>query len=388
MPEKKLRVAHVVGNLSYGGLQCRVLNLIEELPSFSHTVIFQSEERGVLYSQYASVSDMEQCAYHRGRTLDFFLRLTKLLREMAPDVVLAHLFGNHTLVSWAAFLSGVPATYGVSANDPIFFSKSLWKPMALAQVARPFCRGEIAVSEAVGRILTSRLHLPSRRVRVITNGCPVEEIATRAAAGRKAAHQARGGTARVFMAARIGRTKDHPTVLRAVQLLLRQGRQVELWLAGGAFRESARTRVGSLTDQLGIRDLVRFLGVREDVPELMGASDIVVHATDSEGFSMAVIEAMAAGVPVIATDIPPCREALDGGRCGLLVPPGDSPALAEAIRQVLDDEGLRHQLVDAASERVRSHYHVKRMAAGYAELLLASRKSMPLRPLKGGLTAE
>lgn len=376
MPEKRLRVAHILGNLSYGGLQCRVLNLIKELPSFSHNVIFQSEEEGVLYPQYANVSAMEHCAYHRGRTLDFLLRLTKLLREMAPDVVLAHLFGNHTLVSWAAFLSGVPATYGVSTNDPIFFSKSLWKPMALAQAARPFCRGEIAVSEAVGRILTSRLHLPSSRVRVIPNGCPVEEIATRAAAGRKAAYQAAGGgSARALMAATIGRAKDHPTALRAVQLLRRQGRQVELWLAGGAFRESTRTSVESLADEFGIRDLVRFLGVREDIPELMGVSDIVVQATESEGFGMAVIEAMAAGVPVVATDIPPCREILDGGRCGLLVPRGDSPALAEAIGQILDDEGLRLRLVAAASERVRSHYEVRRMAAGYAELLLASRNS-------------
>ena len=376
MPEKKMRVAHIVGNLSYGGLQCVVLNLIRELPSFSHIVIFQSEEKGVLYPQYASVSEMQHCTYHRGRTLDFFLRLTKLLRELAPDVILAHLFGNHALVSWAAFLSGVPATYGVSQNEPIYFAKSLWKPMALAQAARPVCRGEIAVSEAVGRILTSRLHLPSRRVRVIANGCPVEEIAMRAAAGRKAAYRTGGGTPRALMAAAIGRPKDHPTALRAVQLLRGQGRQVELWLAGGAYRESTRIGVESLADEFGIRDLVRFLGVREDVPELMGASDIVVHATESEGFSVAVLEAMAAGVPIVATDIPPCREALDGGRCGLLVPPADAPALADAIRQLLDDEDLRLRLVEAASERVRSLYDIKRMAAGYADLLLASRKSM------------
>jgi len=88
---------------------------------------------------------------------------------------------------------------------------------------------------------------------------------------------------------------------------------------------------------------------------------------------MVVVEAMAAGVPVIATDIPACREVLDGGRCGLLVPPGDSTALAEAILQILDDEALRTRLVQAASERVRTHYHVKRMAAGYAELFLAYR---------------
>lgn len=373
MPEKKLRVVHVLGNLNYGGLQLRVLNLIGELPSFSHTVIFQSDEIGPLYARYAGVADMEQCVYHSGRTFDFCRRLTKLFRETAPDVVVAHLFGNHTLVSWAAFFAGVPRTYGVSANDPIHFSRSTWKPMALAQAARPFCRGEIAVSEAVGRILISRLHLPSSRVRVIPNGCPVEEIATRAAAGRRAALHSGGATPRVFMAARMGRTKDPATVLRAVHLLRQQGREIECTLAGGAFRESAQANAELLTDQLGIRDLVRLLGARDDVPELMGGSDIVIHASNSEGFGMVVVEAMAAGVPVIATDIPACREVLDAGRCGLLVPPGDSTAMAEAIRQILDDEALRLRLVEAASERVRSHYHIKRMAAGYAELFLAYR---------------
>ena len=74
----------------------------------------------------------------------------------------------------------------------------------------------------------------------------------------------------------------------------------------------------------------------------------------------------------MATDIPSCREVLDNGRCGLLVPLGDAEAMAHAIGRVLDDEALRRRLVDAASERVRSHYHVKRMAADYAALLRGS----------------
>jgi glycosyltransferase involved in cell wall biosynthesis len=361
---------HVLGNLNEGGLQLQVLNLIGETPSVSHTVLFQSEETGPLYAQFAGVADMEHCVHRRGHRFDFFRRLTRLLREKTPDVIVAHLFGNHALVAWAAFLARVPETYGVSANDPVHFAKSVWKPMALAHAARPFCRGEIAVSEAVGRVLTSRLRLPAQRITVIPNGCSVEEIAARAETGRKAA-QRTSGNARVFMAARFASSKDHPTALRAIQLLRSEGREVELWLAGGIQRQILRTNTESLADQLGIRDLVQFLGTRDDVPELMGASDIVIHATHSEGFGMVVIEAMAAGVPVISTDVPACREVLDGGRCGLLVPLSDPVALAEAIRKVLDDEALRTQLVQAAAERVRSHYHIRRMAARYAELLLA-----------------
>ena len=374
MTERKLRVAHILGNLGYGGIQCRVLNLIRELPEFSHSVVYQSRSKGQLYDDYAKVSDVRQIP-HRYRRLGFVLDLKTVFRDTAPDVVLAHVSGKHTLVSWAAFLADVPTTFGVFTNDPTFYSMSRWKPTVLAHAARPFCRGEIAVSESVGRILTSQLQLPVERIRVILNGCPVEDIAARAAAGRKAAVRENDDTARLFMAAGFARTRDHPTLLRAVQLLRNKGRQVELSLAGGKFSSGGLQRAQSLTDELGIRNVVRFLGPRDDVPELMGASDIIINATHSEGFGMAVAEAMAAGVPVVATDVPACREVLDGGRCGMLYPQGDSAALAAAIGRILDDDALRRRLVGAASERVRSHYHVKRMAADYAELLRSSPRS-------------
>ena len=159
---KRLRVVHVMGTLGYAGLQRRVLELIKALPEFSHVVVVQSETQGPLYADYANACEVRQCAYRPGRRLEFFRRLTSLLREIQPDVVLAHLFGNHTLVSWASFVAGVPTTYGVSANDPVYYERSVWKPMLMAHAARPFCRGEIAVSHAVGQVLTSRLRLPAR----------------------------------------------------------------------------------------------------------------------------------------------------------------------------------------------------------------------------------
>jgi glycosyltransferase involved in cell wall biosynthesis len=207
---------------------------------------------------------------------------------------------------------------------------------------------------------------------VIPNGFIVEETAARAAAGRTAAPPVPRDATRIFMAARLDPSKEHRTLLRAIQLLRREGRNVELQLAGVFHRESWRASIDKLVDELAIRDVVKFLGERNDVPELMGASDVVAHSTNSEGLSVAMLEAMTAGVPLIATDIPSCREVLDGGRCGLLVPLGDAEALAEAIGRVLDDEPLRRRLVDAALERVRSQYHVKRMAADYAALLRGS----------------
>jgi glycosyltransferase involved in cell wall biosynthesis len=364
-------VAHVLGNLQPGGLQRQVLALIRELPSYSHTVVFNAGDRGAFYDDYATSCRMIQCRYTRGLLiggLAYLPRLTRVLRDVSPDVVLAHLFGNHALVSLAAWLAGVPGTYGVSANNPVHYSRSRWQPLLLAQLARPFCRGEIAVSESVGTILREELRLPPLRVHVIANGCAVEEFAARAESGRARAPADRNAR-RLLMVGWLQPAKDHDSMLRALAVLHSRGIPVHLDIAGAAFRQAARDRLVALARSLGVSDSVTFLGHRDDIAELMGASDVVVHATHSEGFGLVLIEAFASGTPVVATDIPACREVLDGGRCGMLVPPGKPDALADAIERVLTDDALRRSLVQAASERVRTEYHVRRMAAGYGALI-------------------
>ena len=295
-------------------------------------------------------------------------RLAAALREFSPDVVIAHLFGNHALVSLAGRMAGVPAIYGVSANDPVHYAGSRWQPLLLAQLARPFCRGEIAVSGTVGAVLRDALLLPSRRVHVVPNGCAVEVIAARAGAGRDGRGSREEGH-RLLMVAWVARAKDHETAIRAVAVLRQRGHNVRLDVAGGAYRQARLNALQDLAHTLGVSDAVKFLGVRDDIPELIGASDILVHATHSEGLPITILEALASRTPVVASDIPACREVLDDGRCGILVPPRDPVGLANAVESLLKDDARRRELVDAAFERVYVQYHVHRMASGYAALI-------------------
>jgi glycosyltransferase involved in cell wall biosynthesis len=114
--------------------------------------------------------------------------------------------------------------------------------------------------------------------------------------------------------------------------------------------------------QRGLADRVRFLGHRDDVPKLMKAVDAMVHPSiDPEPFGRTLVEAMLAGVPVIATDAGAAPDILEGGRAGTLVPPNDAPALARAIAAVLSrPEALTTQLAYAAS-RAQAQYSVARM---------------------------
>ena len=128
--------------------------------------------------------------------------------------------------------------------------------------------------------------------------------------------------------------------------------------------------------------VTRFLGHRQDVDRLIGASDLFWIASDFEGQSNSLMEAMARGLPVIASDIPANRELIEDGKTGLLVRPGDSVAFAQYADRLLADRDWSEQLGQAARERMETHHSVEAMIARYARLYesIASEES-------GGRTA-
>jgi glycosyltransferase involved in cell wall biosynthesis len=131
------------------------------------------------------------------------------------------------------------------------------------------------------------------------------------------------------MVATLERHKDHETMLRAVPAIRQSIPDFLLLLVGdGSLRASLEKR----SQELELEDSVRFLGTRKDVPELLGSSDLfVLSTTPQEGLGTVMIEAMAAGLRVVATDVPACRELLDGGKYGTLVPIGSPGKMASAI---------------------------------------------------------
>lgn len=162
----------------------------------------------------------------------------------------------------------------------------------------------------------------------------------------------------VITVARLFAQKGHAVLLEALALLA--ARPITLWLVGdGELRAPLQAQAAAL----GIADRVHFLGQRVDVPELLTAADLFVLPSLFEGLPLSVLEAMHLGTPVVATRAPGTEEALIDGMEGLLVPPGDALALAQAIARALDDPSATRERTRAARTRAAREFSAERMAA-------------------------
>jgi len=148
--------------------------------------------------------------------------------------------------------------------------------------------------------------------------------------------------------------KDHATLFRAVAALVPDWPALRLVVVGqGPELEPLR----ALSNELAIENAVRFAGLRPQVPSFHYLFDISVLSSISEGFPNSLVEAMAAGRPIVATDVGGVRDAVHPGENGVLVAPGDAPAFADALRVLLRDPDLRRAMGTAGAHRARVEFH-------------------------------
>jgi glycosyltransferase involved in cell wall biosynthesis len=230
----------------------------------------------------------------------------------------------------------------------------------------------IAVSHSTRQFLVEERFVPAERVRLIWNGAPLAEFAP---AGRERARRVRrelGLPDEVPVLGTIGRLnaqKGHRYLLDAAAILRERIPDVRTLIVGdGDLMEALREQA----ERLALADQVVFAGHRTDVPELLAAIDVFCISSLYEGTPLALFEAMAAARPIVSTAVDGCREILEDGSNGLLVPPGDAEALARGLERVLTDAGLREALAQRAFEDSRRYdvqACVEQMEALYDELL-------------------
>jgi glycosyltransferase involved in cell wall biosynthesis len=224
----------------------------------------------------------------------------------------------------------------------------------------------IAVSEDTARRLEALFGWPRERIAVVHNGIRLPSNPVPADPDLRA-ELLRGQRAIVLVPARLDPLKGHEFLLKAARTL--EG--VQVVLAGDG---PERARLEGLVDELALTERVSFLGFRDDMPRLLASADVVVLPSLAEGLPLSLLEAMAAGTPVVATAIGGTDEAIEDGVTGLLVPPSDVPALAAGLERVLADPAEAHRRAEAGAARVASLFRAERMVerieALYEDLLV------------------
>ena len=234
----------------------------------------------------------------------------------------------------------------------------------------------IAVSESTREFLVRERHVPADRVRLIWNGAPLEEFGAVPAEAARATRRQLGLPEDALVIGSIGRLneqKGHRFLLDAAARVLAAVPAARLLVVGdgdleGPLREQARA--------LGIPDRVVFAGHRDDIPAVLGAVDVFCISSTYEGTPLTLFEAMAAGKAIVSTAVDGCREVIEDGLTGVLVPPRDPEALALRLQELLLDRGRRESLARGAL-RASTRYDIRRcveaMQALYDEVLAERR---------------
>jgi glycosyltransferase involved in cell wall biosynthesis len=251
------------------------------------------------------------------------------VRALRPDVVVAWPMGfSHWIFLGARFAGSRASLLSHAGNPPgrgwkhrlLLTWICLWTTAA--------CGGRVvACSRYVQRRFMEIPLVPASILGFAYNCVQTSRVASRADEARRRRPPA--GVFRAVMVATLEGHKDHATLIRAAGLLRGRAVPIEILLAGaGGLEPSLRALAG----EAGAGDTIKFLGARCDVPEILGGCDVfVLSTTPSEGRPGVILEALAAGLPIIASDVEPLREVLENGRWGTLVPPGDPEALAAAL---------------------------------------------------------
>jgi glycosyltransferase involved in cell wall biosynthesis len=234
-----------------------------------------------------------------------------------------------------------------------------------------------AVCEFSAKSLAEKDGFRADRIEVIPNGIDLPKYA---AAGDPVQLRGRLGLdrARKYIAciARFHPVKDHRTLLKAFAEVARSRPDTDLLLVGDG---PLRGDLEALTSELGLVGRVRFLGVRDDVADILQVVDVFTLTSVSEAASITLLEAMAAARPVVVTAVGGNPEIVRDGVDGLLAPRGDAPAIASAFLRILGDDGFARKLGAAGADRVREHYQLDTTLARYDALYSAEAKRQAVR---------
>ena len=365
-------VAHVVFRFDVGGLENGVVNLLNGLPSGSylHTVISMTE--ATHFHERVRVDDVDFVSLHKPPGHGFWLgpRLFRIFRRLRPTIVhTRNLAALESLVP--AWLAGVPVRiHGEHGRDVGDLDGSNQTYRLVRRAYRPFVTHYVALSRDLERYLVEAIGVPTSRTSRIVNG--VDTALFRPVQPRRIPTNCPFSDETLFVCGTVGRLQavKNQTLLaqafvRALQIAPNLRARLRLVIVGeGPLRE----QVLRVLRDADAGDLAWLPGTRDDVHSILSSLDAFVLPSLAEGISNTILEAMATGLPVVATRVGGNGELVDDGVTGIMVQSGDVEAMARALVRYATVPGLGRQHGNTGRARAERHFSVEAMIAKYAEL--------------------
>ncbi len=379
---RPIRVLQLITSLERGGAENHLLALLTHADRRAfelETAVLSGEGELVPVFRKAGIPVHLLRARNRFDPLALG-RLVRLLREGHFDILHSHLFRADIYAGLAVARLGErrPLLVSTRHNDDRFFLNPFVGLVHYGVSARQDLI--IAISDHIARFTVSRGVRHPERVRRVYHG--LEPPVTKALE-REGQHirQELGIGPDEFLVGNVGRLalqKGQRHLIAAMPLLLERVPRARAIIAGGGDLEDY---LRDLANEMGVADRVHVLGPRKDVPALMHAIDVFVMPSIWEGFGLVLLEAMAAGRPIVASRVATIPEVVADGESGLLVPAGDPLALATALAELAEQPELAVRMGEAGRERLRKQFSVEKMV-GDTELLY--RELLEERSLAGG----
>lgn len=366
-------VVHVIYRLDVGGLENGLVNLINRMPAgrFRHAIISLTDYTA--FRQRLSRSDVPVFVLKKppGNSPITHFKLWRLLRELRPDIVhtrnLAALEGT-----LPAALAGVPVRiHGEHGRDVWDLDGTNRKYQMWRRVFKPFVHQYIALSKDLEHYLVEAIRVPAAKVVQLYNGVDTELFHPTNGA-REPLPCPEFAPPETFVIGTVGRmqaVKGQLTLAKAFLLLLRMVPRAEqrlrLVMVG---KGPVNEQVAEVLERAGASNLAWLAGERDDVPRMMRGLDLFVLPSLGEGISNTILEAMASGLPVVATRVGGNPELVEEGTTAKMVPPDDPQALASAIREYVMDPEMAKRHGSAACRVAKQRFGLDAMVKNYMDL--------------------
>jgi glycosyltransferase involved in cell wall biosynthesis len=356
------KVLHLIESSGPGGAETVLIKLVEALDRTKYRSVICLLKGGWLHGQLRTRGfETVIIPQPKGLSPGWIRRCVALLRQKEIDLLHAHEFTMNTYGSIVSRLTGIPII--TTVHGKAYYGEKWRRRTAYRFAARQ--SKMVAVSEDIKNFLIDRVGIKSRDLITIRNGIDINAYSSaHSGDGKNGAYRSKCGSV-IGTVGNLYPVKGQTYLLKAVAIAAQSFPEITCLIAGrGELLDTLQAEAA----RLGLGDRVDFLGFRQDIPQLLREMDIFVLPSLSEGLPLSALEAMAAGKPVVATDVGGTREAVLDGQTGFLVPPKDPQALSNKIMHLLRHRELARCFGQAGRKRVTQFFSLQTMTKRYEAL--------------------